>query len=59
MGCQKGDSAEKIKKNYRRLIKENHPDRLLSQGASDEAINQANKKVAEIKKAYERVMAAI
>lgn len=59
LGCRKGDSAEIIKKNYRRLIKENHPDHLLSQGASDEAINQANKKVAEIKKAYERVMAAI
>ncbi|RYL95196.1 molecular chaperone DnaJ [Sporolactobacillus sp. THM7-4] len=58
LGCSENESDDTIKKKYRRLIKENHPDRLVSSGASEESIKQANKKVAEIKRAYEQIMAA-
>lgn len=58
LGCSGNDSDDTIKKHYRLLIKENHPDRLVSRGASEESIKQANVKVAEIKQAYETIMAA-
>ncbi|TGA97936.1 molecular chaperone DnaJ [Sporolactobacillus shoreae] len=58
LGCRQSDSNDEIKKTYRAQIKENHPDRLISHGASEEAIRQANIKVAEIKSAYDRIMAA-
>ncbi|RYM04665.1 molecular chaperone DnaJ [Sporolactobacillus sp. THM7-7] len=57
LGASGNESDELIKKKYRRLIRENHPDRLVSRGASEESIRRANQKVAEIKQAYERIMA--
>ncbi|SFG85447.1 TerB family tellurite resistance protein [Sporolactobacillus nakayamae] len=56
--CAPSDSDQVIKKKYRELIKENHPDRLMSRGASEDSIKEANKKVAQIKRAYEQIMAA-
>ncbi|MCL1631391.1 TerB family tellurite resistance protein [Sporolactobacillus sp. CPB3-1] len=58
LGCRQDDSDQVIKKKYRALIKENHPDRLMSRGASEASIKEANNKIAEIKRAYERIMAA-
>jgi DnaJ like chaperone protein len=58
LGCRPSDSDEVVKKAYRTKIKENHPDRLAGQGATDAMIRQANQKIAAIKKAYDRIMAA-
>lgn len=58
LGCKASDSDEEIKRLYRVRIKENHPDRLVSHGASEDTIRQANIKVAQIKHAYDRIMAA-
>ncbi|MDD9148396.1 TerB family tellurite resistance protein [Sporolactobacillus sp. CQH2019] len=58
LGCSEHDSDETIKKQYRQRIKENHPDRLVGRGASEESIRQANVKVTEIKRAFETIMAA-
>lgn len=58
LACAPSDSDQVIKKKYRQLIKENHPDRLMSRGASEDSIKEANKKVAQIKRAYEQIMAA-
>jgi len=58
LGCTPNDSDQIIKKKYRELIKENHPDRLMSRGASEASIKEANSKIARIKHAYEQVMAA-
>ncbi|WP_139692234.1 TerB family tellurite resistance protein [Sporolactobacillus terrae] len=58
LGCTSSDSDQVIKKKYRQLIKDNHPDRLMSQGASEADIKAANEKVAQIKRAYEQIMAA-
>jgi DnaJ-domain-containing proteins 1 len=57
LGCRPVDSDETIKKAYRAKIKENHPDRLTGQGATDEVIRKANQKISAIKKAYDRIMA--
>ncbi|CAM3064978.1 TerB family tellurite resistance protein [Sporolactobacillus spathodeae] len=58
LNCSPNDSLDTIKKHYRQLIKENHPDRLVSRGASREAVQEANVRVAAIKKAYEQILAA-
>lgn len=51
--CSEQDSLDTIRKNYRRLIKEHHPDRLIHQNASKEFIILANQKIKEIHQAYE------
>ena len=53
---QPSDSIETIKSNYRRLIKEYHPDRYINQNLPKDFIELANKKVKDVKEAYEKVM---
>lgn len=47
------DSDADIKKAYRRLLSQNHPDKLMSQGLPPEMIKLANERTQKIKKAYE------
>ena len=44
-----------VKKAYRKLIRENHPDRLIAQGLPPEFIALGNEKMATINGAYDRV----
>ncbi|NNG02793.1 MAG: DnaJ domain-containing protein [Inquilinus sp.] len=44
-----------IKQAFRRLIRENHPDRLVAQGMPQEFIDVANEKMATINAAYDLV----
>lgn len=44
-----------IKKAYRSLVREYHPDIIKSQGASDEYLKEATQKVQEINAAYEMI----
>ncbi len=44
-----------IKAAYRRLVRENHPDRLVAQGLPAEFIELANDKLATINGAYDRI----
>jgi DnaJ like chaperone protein len=46
---------ETVKKTYRDLMRENHPDRLMAQGLPQEFIEIANEKVAAINAAYDRI----
>ena len=48
-------SDEDIKKAYRRLINQHHPDKLVSKGLPDEMIKLASEKTHEIKSAYELI----
>lgn len=47
------DDAATIKKNYRNLVKKHHPDIISGQGASQNIIDEATKKLQEINEAYE------
>ena len=49
------DAAE-VKKAYRRLMSQHHPDKLVSKGLPEEMMEMATKKTQEIKTAYESVM---
>ncbi|RMD86496.1 MAG: molecular chaperone DjiA, partial [Alphaproteobacteria bacterium] len=57
LGVTPDASDEEVKTAYRRLIKENHPDRLIAQGMPREFIAVANDRLAAINDAYERIMA--
>lgn len=41
-----------IQRSYRRLLSENHPDKLIGQGASAQQIEQANNKTRQLHTAY-------
>ncbi len=48
-------SDEAVKKTYRDLIRENHPDTLIAQGMPQEFVDVANEKMAAINAAYDRI----
>ena len=54
--CQKGDSIEKIKEAYRKLVAEFHPDKHAAKGLPQEMMEFAKRKFQEIQEAYEIVM---
>jgi DnaJ like chaperone protein len=47
-----------VKKAYRRLMSQHHPDKISSKGVSAEKLKQATEKTQQIKAAYDRVRAA-
>jgi len=53
LGVNSSDDMGIIKKKYRQLVKENHPDIVTGQGASQSIIDEATKKLQEINEAYE------
>ena len=54
------DTAEMhtVKRAYRRLMSQHHPDRLISRGLPEEMIKLATSKTQSIKAAYERIRGA-
>ena len=55
LGVNKNASDAEIKKAYRRLISQHHPDKLVSKGLPEEMMTLAAQKTHEIKQAYERI----
>ena len=55
LGVSSSDDMGTIKKKYRQLVKENHPDIITGQGASQSIIDEATKKLQEINEAYELI----
>ncbi|WP_428023043.1 TerB family tellurite resistance protein [Arcobacter sp.] len=51
----KEDNDKTIKNNYRKLVKKHHPDIISGQGASQNIIDEATKKLQEINEAYEMI----
>jgi DnaJ like chaperone protein len=51
----KDASDAEVKAAYRKLARENHPDTLMAKGMPEEFIELANKKLATINDAYDRV----
>ncbi len=49
------DDATILKKNYRSLVKKHHPDIISGQGAAQNIIDEATKKLQEINEAYELI----
>ncbi len=51
--CKPSDTFETIKKQYRKLVSEYHPDKIASKGLPDEFMKFAHEKFREIQEAYE------
>ncbi len=58
LGVTRDASDAEVKKAYRRLMNQHHPDKLVSKGLPEEMIDLATEKTQEIKAAYETVKAA-
>ena len=55
LGVSKNSTEAEVKKAYRRLMSQHHPDKLVSKGLPDEMIQLATEKTQEIRKAYDLV----
>ena len=55
LGASASDDMETIKKKYRSLVKEYHPDILMGQGKDQSIIDAATTKLQEINEAYEMI----
>ena len=55
MGIEKSISDSELKKTYRRLMSQHHPDKLVANGLPDEMIKDATEKTQQIKSAYETI----
>ncbi|MGE0081919.1 MAG: co-chaperone DjlA [Thiohalomonadaceae bacterium] len=51
-------SPDEIKRAYRRLMNQHHPDKLVAKGLPEEMVRLATEKTQEIKTAYETIKAA-
>jgi DnaJ like chaperone protein len=57
LGVNESDDMDTIKKAYRKLIREYHPDIIKSQGKDDAYMQEATAKTQEINQAYEMIKA--
>ncbi len=55
LGLKSNASDDDIKKAYRKLIRDYHPDKLISHGVPQEFIDLANEKMATINSAYDTI----
>ncbi|WP_198266379.1 co-chaperone DjlA [sulfur-oxidizing endosymbiont of Gigantopelta aegis] len=55
LGVSAASSDAEVKKAYRRLMNQHHPDKLVSKGLPEEMIQMATEKTQQIKAAYEMV----
>ena len=55
LGVSKDDTDAEIKKSYRRLVREYHPDKLMGQGLPEAMIKEATERSQEIQAAYDLI----
>jgi DnaJ like chaperone protein len=55
LGLSRSARDEEIRQTYRNLVREHHPDRLLAKGMPEEMIERANRTLAAINAAYDRI----
>lgn len=56
LGITPDIASDDLKKAYRRLVRENHPDTLIARGVPKELVSIANEKLAMINVAYEKIL---
>ena len=55
LGVEASISDAELKKTYRRLMSQHHPDKLVAKGLPEQMIQDANQKTQQIKAAYELI----
>jgi len=58
LGLKADASAQDIKRAYRKLVSQYHPDKLVSQGLPEEMMEMSKKRVREINAAYDKIKAS-
>lgn len=58
LGCTPQTTDDEIKKSYKKLVKDFHPDTIISKGLPDEFTDFATKRFQEIQEAYEQIRKA-
>ncbi len=53
--CTPESSNEEIKSNYKKLVKDFHPDKIISKGLPEEFIDFAESRFREIQESYEKI----
>ena len=55
LGLSSSDSTQTIKRTYRKLMAEHHPDKLIAKGLPQEMIDIATEKAGKIQQAYRKI----
>jgi DnaJ like chaperone protein len=55
LGIDRGRPFPEVKKRYRQLVADNHPDRLIGRGLPAEFVKIATTRLAAINAAYETI----
>jgi DnaJ like chaperone protein len=55
LGIERGLPFEEVRRHYRQLVADNHPDRLIARGVPEEFIAVATARLAAINAAYETI----
>ena len=55
LGAEERWDDEQLKKHYRKLVKENHPDRMIARGVPEEFLKIANDRLARINQAWSHI----
>lgn len=55
IGVKRSANDAEVKKAYRRLMSQHHPDKLVAKGLPDEMMKIATEKTQQIQKAYDRI----
>jgi DnaJ like chaperone protein len=58
LGLKADASVQEVKRAYRKLVSQYHPDKLVSQGLPDEMMEMSKKRVREINAAYDKIKAS-
>jgi DnaJ like chaperone protein len=57
LGVEPDAPLEEVRRAWRRLVRETHPDRMVARGVPEEAVRLAEKRLVAINRAWERVQA--
>lgn len=55
LGVNENDDQQTVKRAYRKLMNQHHPDKLMSKGLPEEMINMAKEKAQQIQAAYDLI----
>ena len=58
LGLAQSAAKDEVKRVYRLLVAEHHPDRLIAKGVPEEMIDVATARMAAINNAYSQIMKA-
>ena len=56
LGLAPGASPDEVRKRYRDLVREHHPDRHIAAGVPEEMVEIATRRLQKINEAYDRIM---